>query len=99
MRRTVRILRKAQADLEEIYRYVERDRPDAAQRLVSRLLNRIESLESLPMRGLRPRDQRLRTLGYRVLVEGEHVVFYKLVRTQVRVYRVIHGRRKYKHMI
>lgn len=99
MKRTVRILRKAQADLEEIHRYLERDRPDAAQRLVNLLLNRIESLESFPMRGVLPRDDRLRTLGFRVLVEGEHLIFYKVVRSQVRVYRVIHGRRKYKHMI
>jgi len=99
MKRTVRILRKAQADLEEIQRYVERDRPEAAERLVSRLLNRIETLERFPKTGVLPRDDRLRTLGFRVIMEGEHLIFYKLVRTQVRIYRVIHGRRKYKHMI
>ena len=99
MKLRVRILRRAQADLEEIHRYVERDRPDAARRLLERILNRIESLEGLPKAGVVPRDERLGALGFRVLVEGEHLIFYKVARTHVRVYRVIHGRRKYKHMI
>ena len=99
MKRTVRILRKAQADIEEMHRYVERDQPEAADRLIERFLNGIESLERVPNRGVLPRDDRLRTLGFRVLVEGEHLIFYKVVRTQVRVYRVIHGQRKYEHMI
>ncbi len=95
----VRILRKAQDDLEEIQRYVARDRPAAADRLVDRLLDRIESLEDFPEAGVVPRDERLVVLRFRVLVEGEYLVFYRLVRTQVRVYRVVHGRRRYGHMI
>lgn len=99
MKRQVRILRKAQIDLEEIHRYVERDRPGAADRLLERILVGIESLERFSGRGVRPKDERLRLLGYRVLVEGEYLVFYKVLRAQVRVYRVVHGRRKYRHMI
>ncbi len=99
MRRAVRILRRAQFDLLEIQRYAERDRPDAAKPLVERLLVAIESLEELPDRGSVPRDPRLAALGFRVLIEGEYLVFYKVLRTQVRVYRVLHGSRKYAHMI
>ena len=99
MKHAVRILRRAQADLEEIQRYVERDQPDAAVRLIEGLLDEIESLGRLPSRGVVPRDDRLKILGYRVLVEGQYLIFYKPLRTQVRVYRVIHGRRRYEHMI
>jgi len=98
-KRTVRILRRAQADLEEIHRYIERDQPEAASRLIARLMDVIESLERFPRKGVLPRDDRLRTLGFRVLVKGDHLVFYKAVRTQIRIYRVVHGRRKYEHMI
>ena len=99
MKHSVRVLRRAQNDLIEIHRYVERDKPAAADRLVTRLLDAIESLERFPDRGLAPRDERLRRLGLRVLVEGDYLVFYKVLRTQIRVYRVIHGKRKYRHLL
>jgi len=99
MKRTVRILRRAQFDLTEIQRYVERDRPDAGRRIAERLLDSIESLTEMSKRGAVPRDERLAALGYRVLVQGEHLVFYKVLRAQVRLYRVLHGRRRYAHLI
>jgi len=35
-------------------------------------------LGDLPERGARPRELRLRRLGYRFLVEGRYLVFYKI---------------------
>lgn len=99
MKRAVRVLRRAQNDLAEIHDYICRDRRDAADRLIAKLLDVIESLENLADRGVAPRDERLRSLGYRVLIEGEYLIFYKTVRSQVRVYRVVHGRRRYRHLI
>ena len=99
MKRPVRVLRRAQNDLIEIRDYVRRDRPDAADRLIEKLLDAIESLEQLADRGVLPRDERLRSLDYRVLIEGEYLVFYKILRSQVRIYRVVHGRRKYGHLV
>lgn len=99
MSRSVRILRRAQHDLVEIQRYVERDRPAAAGRLVGRLLNAVESLGRMPERRAVPRDERLASREYRVLVEGDHLVFYKVLRNQVRIYRVLHGRRRYGHLL
>ena len=98
-RRSVRILRRAQDDLVEIHRYILRDRPGAADRFVDNLLDAIESLELNPARGAVPRDQRVRGLGYRVLIHGEHLVFYKVLPRQVRVYRVLHGRRRYADLL
>ena len=99
MKRAVRVLRRAQNDLIEIYNYVRLDRPNAADRLIAKLLDALESLEELPSRGAVPRDERLRTLDYRVLIEGEYLIFYKTLRTQVRIYRVVHGRRRYRHLV
>ena len=99
MTRSVRILRRAQADLNEIRDYVQRDRPKAAERLVDALLDRIESLAKLPERGVLPKDEVLRARGYRVLIENEYLIFYKVLRRQIRIYRVLHGRRKYRHLL
>ena len=99
MSRSIRLLRRAQNDLIEIRNYVRRDRPIAADRLVEKVLERIESLERLPDRGVVPRDDRLRRLGYRVLIVSDDLIFYKILPEQVRVYRILHGRRKYSHLI
>jgi plasmid stabilization system protein ParE len=87
------------ADLEENGRYVQRDRPLAATRLVSRLLNAAESLTDHPDRGAVPRDQRLRQLGYRVVVVDPYVLFYKAGPRVVRVYRVLHGHRRFQSLL
>lgn len=47
-----------------------------------------------------PRDPVLRQRGYRYLVfEGEHLIFYKVLPRQIRVYRVLRGRRAYQHLL
>ena len=93
--RRVRVLRRAQADLIEIQAYVARDKPDAADRLIGRILERLSRLEKFPERGAVPRDARLRKGGYRFLVEGEYLIFYRLKGREVRIYRVIQARRRY----
>ena len=99
MTRPVRILRRAQADIIEIRNYVARDSPRAAKRVVDKLLDRIESLAQLPELGVVPSDDHLQTRGFRVVIEGEYLIFYKVLRRQVRIYRILHGRRKYRHLL
>jgi toxin ParE1/3/4 len=99
MKKKVRILRRAQKDLTEIHNYIERDAPLAAERFVNKLINKIQGLENLPEMGVVPRDEYLQSRSYRVLIEGEYLIFYKILSRQVRVYRVLHGRRKYRHLL
>jgi len=99
MTRPVRILRRAQTDLQEIRDYVQRDRPRAAERLINKLLDRIDGLAKWPERGVVPKDEYLRARGFRVLIEGEYLIFYKVLQRQVRVYRILHGRRRYRHLL
>jgi toxin ParE1/3/4 len=99
VKRAVRILRRAQIDLVEIQEYVSRDDPTAADRLIAALVSDLERLGGFPSRGSRPGDERLRKAGYRYLVHGEYLIFYKVLSTQVRVYRVLHGRRIYDSML
>jgi toxin ParE1/3/4 len=98
MKKKVRILRRAQKDIFEIRNYIERDAPQAAERFVDKLISKIEGLENFPEKGVVPRDAYLQARGYRVLIEGEYLIFYKILNRQVRVYRVLHGRRKYRHL-
>jgi len=95
----IRILGRAQRDLDQIYDYVLRETPPRADRFIAELLDAIESLETMPERGAVPRDEVLRRRGYRFLVHKPYLVFYKLVKQQVRVYRVQHGSRAYRGLL
>jgi len=95
----VRVLGRAQGDLLEIQRYIAAESPGSADELVEQLLQAIASLAEQPRRGACPRDERLSRLGYRFLVCGSYLVFYKVLRRQVRVYRVLHGRRAYSGIL
>lgn len=99
MKRRIRILRRAAADIAEIRDYIETDSPEAADRVVEELLSGIERLGDFPFLGPVPRDERLRRLGYRVLIRGRYLIFYKIVGSQVRVYRVLHQRREYERIL
>jgi len=99
MTRQIRVLRRAQLDLLEIQEYIARDNPAAAEEVVDALLALISSLGEFPERGRIPRDAVLKASGYRYLRHGEYLVFYKVLRSQVRVYRVVHGRRKYEDIL
>ncbi len=67
--------------------------------MLDRLFDAMDSLAELPRRDALPRDARLKSLGYRFLVEGEHLICYKVLRSEVRVYRVLHGKRMYQELL
>jgi toxin ParE1/3/4 len=99
VKRQVRILRRAQADLLEIQRYLERESPSKADQVLDDLLSAIERLGQFPESGPVARDERLRRAGYRYIVQGSYLVFYKLLGVHIRIYRVLHQRRLYEHLL
>ena len=96
MKPAVRVLRRAERDLQAIYDLVAREAPLRADPFIDGLLAAIEALQEMADRGAAPRDPTLRGQGYRFLVHGRHLIFYKVLRAQVRVYRVVDGRRAYR---
>jgi len=99
MKRQVRILRKAQADLLEIQRYTVRESAGDVEQVVGGLLTAIERLGRFPESGPVVRDERLRRAGYRYLLQGWYIIFYKLIGAHVRIYRVLHQRRAYERLL
>ena len=99
MIRTGRILKRAEEDLRQVYATVVREAPLRADPFVDRLVDAIESLGEMADRGASPRDPTLRSQGYRFLVHGPYLVFYKVLRRTVRVYRVLHGHRAYRGLL
>jgi plasmid stabilization system protein ParE len=99
MKHRVRILRRAVTDLTEIQAYLEREAPAAAVRVVEGLLVAIERLADAAEKAPLVRDDRLRRIGYRALARGRYLVFYRIIGSTVRVYRVLHQRRAYDRVV
>ena len=99
MTRQIRVLRRAQVDLLEIQDYIARDNPAAAEGVIKAILDLIASLGEFSERGRLPKDAILKASRYRYPRHGEYLVFYKVLRLQVRVYRVVHGRRRYEAIL
>jgi toxin ParE1/3/4 len=95
---TIRYLSTAQRDLVEIFAYIKKDRPEAASGLLRKFDKFIAHLAANPELGTIPKDERLKRLGYRVLVIDKYLVFYVLKHKTVQIRRVIHGARKYNFL-
>ena len=91
----VKLLARAQADLRQIHAYVAADSPENARRFLAALRDTIFKLGDFPFAAPVPRDERLKKKGYRFVPHGEYLVFYKVNRNSVTVYRVLHGKRRY----
>lgn len=99
MTRIVRVLRRAQRELQEIHDLVVREAPLRADPFIEGLLDAIDSLSTLADPGAAPRDDILRQQGHRFLVHGAYLVFYKVRKNRVRVYRVLRGGRSYRGLL
>ena len=89
----------AQDDLMEIIDYIKEDDPEAAAVLIKKIDRSISRLRSYPGSGMIPNDERLKLLGYRMLVIDNHLVFYVVKDKTVEIRRVIHGRRRYSFLL
>ena len=92
-RASVRLLRPAQEDLTENHEYIAADNPSAAERLLLRIEKDLDALAQRPMLGPVPRDPDIAQLGYRYLVMGEYLAFYKIEGSLILIHRILHGAR------
>ena len=103
MKYKIRIMKPAQEDMREIYRYIADtlDNPIAAQRRLSLIDEAIRSLKENPGRFPLVRDDYLALKGFRMIVVKNHLVFF-IVREKekaVSVMRVMYGRRDWMRLL
>jgi toxin ParE1/3/4 len=78
-------------DLDEIARYIERDSPSAARRLVQRIFDRVDKLKRFPRSGgFIPEDSRQ---IYRHLIQGNYRVIYRCDDQDVFIVAIYHAAR------
>lgn len=95
----IRYLRTAENDLSEIFDYIQRDNSSAAVSLLDRFDSTIQQLSDQPFMGVIPKDERLKRLGYRMLIVDNYLVFYVVKRRTVQIRRIIHGARRYSFLL
>jgi len=95
----VRYLSTAAADLEDIFDYILQDNPSAAASMLEKFDAAISRLAGNPCLGVVPRDERLRRLGYRMLIIAEYLVFYAVKPHTVQIRRILHGARDYRFLL
>lgn len=96
---TIRYLPPAEQDLNDIFNYILKDNPSAAVSLLERFDKSIFQLADNPELGVVPKDERLRNLGYRMLIIDKYLVFYVVKGKIVQIRRVIHGSRRYGFLL
>lgn len=94
----IRYLSPAERDLIDIFEYIKKDSPDAAINQIERFDQTISQLELNPFLGVIPKDDRLRKLGYRMLIIERYLVFYVVKKRTVQIRRIIHGARRYRFL-
>jgi toxin ParE1/3/4 len=82
----------AERDLISIARYIARDNPSAAEKLISRLMQETRSLANFPNRGGHYKDRP----GARFTVVGRYLVIYRVIESskEVRILRYWHSARE-----
>ena len=88
---TVRWTERARGDLQEVYNFIARDSPRAADALVERIACAADRLAAFPESGrIMPEFP---TLPYREVIAGNYRVLYRIERESVWIAAVVHGRR------
>ncbi len=98
-RYTLRYLPTAMDDLISIFDWIANDSPVNAAAFVDKLDRQIGSLQTHPLLGRIPRDEKLMMAGYRVLIVETYLVFYMIRGKTVVIHRVIHGSRNLDDII
>jgi len=92
-RYTLRYLPIAVDDLISIFDWIADDSPANAAAFIEKLDPRIGRLRTHPFLGHLPRDDKLQSSGYRVLVIESYLVFYIVRSKIVEIHRIVHGSR------
>jgi addiction module RelE/StbE family toxin len=95
----IQYLSTAENDLDDIFDYIMKDNPSAAVSLLEKFDRSIsQSAVNLEI-GAVPKDDRLKKLGYRMLIVGKYLVFYVVKANTVQIRRIIHGARQYSFLL
>jgi toxin ParE1/3/4 len=86
----------AEADLNDILRYIALDKPGAAVRWIQKIRDTCESLANNPEFG--ERRPEFRTGEFRSSLVGRYAIFYRAISDGVEIARVVRGERDIRNL-
>ena len=89
------VTESAQADLDQIWLFIARDNPGAADQFLNRQISRCQSYANQPLLGERRTEM---GADVRCFSVGHYVVFYLPLADGIQVGRVIHGARDVREL-
>ena len=94
------ILPPAQAELEEIARvHMALSGPQSARNITARIYDAMDQLTRFPLSGPPVRDDELSAAGYRYILAGKYLMFYRLLGDTVVIYHIAHGASDYPKLL
>lgn len=91
------ITQRAENDIDTAADYIfqKSQSSESAVKFINGIYDTIESLSVFPLAGQKPRSRPLFKQGYKFVVYGEYLIFYKLDKKDIIVGAVIHSKRDY----
>ena len=96
---TVRLLRIAEDDFNEIIAYIAAENRAAAEMIATKIERNLTRLSFYPYFGKIQKDEELGRLGYRFLVVEDYLIFYTIEEQIILIHRIIHGARDYLSLL
>ena len=95
----IRLLKIAEEDFTEIVTFIASENPIAAITIADKIEKNLELLSENPQLGRIPRDEDIRSLGYRYLIVQNYIVFYTIENQVILIHRILHSARNYKSFL
>jgi len=95
----VKYLSTAQKDLASLLEFIAIDNVNAAADLIDEIDDKIGRLALHPRIGVIPKDPVFKSKGYRMLIVGNYLVFYVIIKRTVEIRRVLHAKRNYRFLL
>ena len=99
MKNKITILQIARDDIAEIYFYISQDSKKAALSAIDRIIDKIDTLAEFPLIGKIIQDNELAKQGYRMITIDKYIIFYKIIKDEIVIYRVLHEARNYPKIL
>ncbi|HLT25031.1 MAG TPA: type II toxin-antitoxin system RelE/ParE family toxin [Ignavibacteria bacterium] len=96
---TIKFLKSAAHDLDEILEYVFANNPSAAITIAEKIEKNLELLSENPLMGKIPQDQNIQNFNYRYLIVDNYLIFYSVEPKEIYIQRIFHGARNYKDIL
>jgi toxin ParE1/3/4 len=96
---SVRLLRAAEEDFNDIILYIATDNPSAAEKLAMQIEKNLNLLSTNPLLGTLPHEEALAAMGYRFLVVQNYLIFYTIENRIIMIHRILHGARDYLSLL